>query len=163
MHTVEEVRTNQQIEDIIALAVLFHAETSAHLAFDPECIRAYGRAIQQDFDREHYTAFVAYRDHDPVGFIVCTASHYFFSREVCARQELWYVKPGLRGTRVAFDLIRAFEEWSRLRGAVEIFTGVAAGDIEKQKKTSRILTRIGYPRIGSYHKRITFQGLRDAG
>lgn len=153
--SVEEVRTDKHIEDVIKLAVEFHEETSQHLTFEADQIRRYGRAIQNDFDRESYNAWVAYKNDEPVGFLVATCSEYFFSRQLSARQELWFVKQGHRGSRIAFDLIRAFEDWGRLLGAVELFTGVATGDVPKQRKISRILEKIGYPRVGSYHKRVT--------
>lgn len=156
MRDVREVRTDAEIDDIIAMARAFHAEYGAPAEFDAECIREYGRAIQNDFDREHYTAFIAYKDEEPVGFIVCVARPYFFSRQIIASQELWYVRPAFRSTRIAFDLIRAFEDWARLRGAIELVTGVMNADVEKSKKVSKVLAKMGYPKFGSYHRRITF-------
>lgn len=156
MKDVREVRTDDEIEDIVLMARAFHAEVGAPAEFEAECIREYGRAIQKDFDREHYTAFIAYLNGDPVGFLVCTARPYFFSRQIIASQELWYVRPAFRGTRIAFDLIRAFEDWARLRGAVELVTGVMNKDADTGKKIGKILTKIGYPRFGSYHRKLTF-------
>ncbi len=153
-YRVIEFTTQEHIDDIIALAVLFHAESSPHLNFEPAVIQYYADAIKADYDRENYNAYIAYREHEPVGFLVCKMVPYFFNRDRLAQQELWYVRPGYRGTRVAFDLIRAFEDWAKLRGAVEIWTGQANENANTGKKVSKVLAKIGYPRIGSYHRKV---------
>lgn len=153
---VKEVRTKEEVDDVVVMARIFHAENAPHLDFSPDCIHRYADAIRYDFDRTSYNAFIAYNDsQEPVGFLVAKAGPYFFSDQIAAYQELWYVIPGLRGTRVAFELIKMFEEWARLLGAVEIFTGQIIPDPVKGKKVSRVLTKLGYPRVGSYHKMIT--------
>lgn len=152
--SVIEFSTQKHIDDIITMAKLFHAENAPYLAFDGRVIQHYADAIKSDYDRENYNAYVAYRGDEPVGFLVCKMCPYFFNNDRLAQQELWYVRPGFRGTRVAFDLIRAFEDWAKLRGAVEIWTGQANDNPNVGKKVSRILTKIGYPRAGTYHKRI---------
>lgn len=152
---VREVRTKQEVEDVVTLARIFHAEHWSHLEFDPAVIHKYGDAIRYDFDRLSYNCWIAYDDEKaPVGFLVAKCSQYFFSNQLCANQELWFVRPNLRGTRIAFELIKKFEDWAKLLGAVEIYTGQAIPDPEKGKKVSRVLTKLGYPRVGSYHKMI---------
>lgn len=152
---VREVRTKQEVEDVCTLAAIFHAEHWSHLAFDPAVIHRYGDQIRNDYDREVFNAWIAYdAEGTPIGFLVAKCLPYFFSDQKCANQELWFVRPSLRGTRIAFELIKKFEEWAKLQGAVEIYTGQAIPDPEKGKKVSRVLTKLGYPRVGSYHKMI---------
>lgn len=151
---IHEVRSNDDIEAVILLAAKMHELNAPHLDFDPTCIRRYYEAIKRDMDRDSYNCFIAYVDNKPAGFLVCIASEYFFSRQICARQELWYVDPLYRNVRVSFELMRAFEEWARLRGAVEIITGVMIVDEpERAEKIGNMLTRMGYPKVGSYHTR----------
>lgn len=151
---VVEFSTQQHIDDIIAMARLFHAEVAPHLNFDGSVIQYYADAVKADFDRENYNAYVAYREDEPIGFLVCKMVPYFFNHDRLAQQELWYVRPGFRGSRVAFDLIRAFEDWAQLRKAVEIWTGQMSENPNVGKKVSRVLTKLGYPRIGTYHRKV---------
>ena len=155
MYRVEELRSIKHVEDLIPMAEAFFVEMSGPpLVFDPNFIRKYADAIRHDFDRISYNAWVAYKEEEAVGFLVGTASQYFFSAQVSARQELWYVRPAFRGSRIAFDLIRAFQRWGLDIGAVELYTGIVSADAETGKKVSRILTKIGFPRAGTYHRKI---------
>lgn len=154
MRKVLEVRNMEQVEEIVEMAVLFHKEFESKVDFDPDQIRNYGRYLINDFDRDGFNSFVGYSDDIPVGFLVCKISPYFFSKQLMANQELWYVKPEFRGTRISFDLIRAMEDWAILRGVKEIFTGQLSNNPEKGKKISRVLSKIGYPRAGTYHRKI---------
>lgn len=152
MGKVHEVLSEKDVEDIIEMAVEFHAEVESNVTFDPDVIRSFGRMLRNDYDREDWNAYVAHaEDGTPVGFLVCKMAPYFFSRERAAYQELWYVRKEYRGTRISFDLIRAFEEWGRLRGAVQLFSGQINPEPSVGKKISRVLTRLGYPRVGTYH------------
>ncbi len=155
VYQIVEFGSQKHIDDIISMARLFHAENAPHLNFDPAVIQRYADAVKSDFDREDYNAYVAYRGDEAVGFLVCKMCPYFFNNDRMAIQELWYVRPGFRGSRVAFDLIRAFEDWAQLRGAKEVWTGQANDNPNVGKKISRILTKIGYPKVGSYHKKVT--------
>lgn len=154
MTSVREL-TRADVEDLIILSRMFHAENAPHLDFDAQKIRDRAEQLFADLDRDNLNVFMAYKDGEPVGFILGWVNTYLFSYQVIAHQELWYVIPAFRGTRIAFRLIKEFEEWARLRGAVEIFTGVASHDAEKNKNVSHVLTRMGYPRVGYYHKKRT--------
>lgn len=150
--TVREVRSVKDIEDVIVLAYKMHEENASHLDFDPSCIRRYYEAIRYDTTRDTYNCFIAIVENKVVGFLVCVATEYFFSRQICARQELWYVDPSYRSARVALALMKEFEEWARLRGAVEIITGVMiVDDLQRAERIGKLLEKIGYPTVGTYH------------
>lgn len=151
---VHELR-RENVDDLIILGRMFCNECGPHLVFDEGRVREYCEYVFADLDREHFNIFIAYKDGEPVGALVAYATQYAFSRQILAQQDLWYVIPALRGTRVAFKLIQAFEEWARLRGAVEIFTGVTHGDGTKLKRIGSVLTRMGYPKVGTFHKKRT--------
>lgn len=153
---VVEVRSDRHTEDLIKVAVLMHKETAAPiLDFMPNQIRKFCRQIQGDFDRDYLNGFLCYNGDLPIGFIVCRACQYLFSTQILAYQELVYVKKEFRGTKAFILLIKAFEEWARLRGAVQVFTGVAVFDPAVAKKTSKLLAKMGYPKVGAYHCRNT--------
>jgi GNAT superfamily N-acetyltransferase len=154
-NSVVEISSQKHLEDVIEMAKAFHTEIGSAIPLEPEQIGKYYEMLRYDLDRDSFNCFIAYKGDEAVGFLVCKLSPYFFSSMVAAYQELWYVRPAFRSTRIAFDLIRAFEDWARLRGAAEIYTGQVTNDPVKGKKVSKVLTKLGYPRVGSYHRMVT--------
>lgn len=143
------------MEDVLLLGKAFRDESGAHLPFDPDWTRDWLEQVMSDTDRAFVNVFIAYRDDMPAGMLIGFARPYVFSSAICASQELWYVVPKHRSQRTAYMLMRAFEEWARLRGAIEIFTGITAGDAETTSRIAGVLTRMGYPLVGTYHKKRT--------
>ena len=142
-------------EDIIPLANMHHAERNSHVPFEAQAIRDSVRQLIRDYDRIGYNAWVAYDQKDkttkiPVGFLVGHCEKYYFSYSYCASQEVWYIRPDYRGTRAAFVLLKSFEEWARLRGVLEIFTGVTTEDQSMIDKFHRMMPKIGYKPMGSF-------------
>lgn len=155
MTRIKECNTAQDIEDLIYLGKFHRDECGAHLPFDPEWTRKWAEYTVKDTDRTYTNIFLAYKDKEPQGFLIGHARPYVFTEAVSATQELWFVRKEYRATRVAYKLIQAFEEWARLRGAVEIFTGVVNDDAATVSKVSSVLKRMGYPQVGTYHKKRT--------
>jgi GNAT superfamily N-acetyltransferase len=147
---VTELQTQQHIEDLISMGRVFAAEAGPHLDFDPDEVRSACNVVLNDFDREFFNFFIAYKDDEPVGFIYAICGKYLFNKQRYAQQELIYVRPAYRGTRAFLKLVKAFEEWARLRSSIEIWMGSA-----HSKQFSDILPRIGYPEAGTYHKKRT--------
>ena len=150
MYTVTELLTDEHVNDIVAMGKVFVAENGAHLQYDEGEVRNTCRLVMSDMDREYLNIFLVYRDHEPLGFIYASCGKYLFNKQRYAQQELLFIRPTYRGTRAFLKLIKAFEEWARLRSSVEIWMGAA-----HSKSLSNILPRIGYPEVGTYHKKRT--------
>lgn len=150
MYKVTELLTDEHVNDIVAMGKVFVAEKGPHLQYDEEEVKATCRQVLGDMDREYLNIFLVYRDHEPLGFIYASCGKYLFNKQRYAQQELLYIRPAYRHTRAFLKLIRAFEEWARLRSSVEIWMGSA-----HNKTLGNILPRIGYPEVGTYHKKRT--------
>lgn len=149
-YTVTELLTAQHVDDVVALGRVFMAEYCNHLEYDEGEVKAACRQVLTDDDREFFNIFLVYKDHEPLGFMYATCGKFLFSKQRYAQQELLFVRPAYRHTRAFLKLIKAFEEWARLRSSVEIWMGSA-----HSKTLSNILPRIGYPEVGTYHKKRT--------
>lgn len=146
----------EEAEHTIQLGKLMRDEVGSHLPFDYEWTKEWLRGmVLNDTDRTYANVFNAYKDEQPVGFLIGFCRPYIFSEATVATQELWYVLEECRAGRAAYKLIKAFEEWARLRGALEIFTGVTAGDSVTMAKIGSVLKRMGYPMVGTHHKKRT--------
>jgi GNAT superfamily N-acetyltransferase len=80
------------------------------------------------------------------GLIGCIESH-FFSSEPVATMIAYGVRPGHRMTGAAVRLMKAFIEWAKRRGAVEVNVGVNSGiDLER---TDRFIKKLGFSKMGA--------------
>ena len=150
MYKVTELLTDQHVNDIVAMGKVFVAENGAHLQYDEEEVKNTCNMVLDDLEREFLNIFLVYKDHEPVGFIYASCGKYLFNKQRYAQQELIFIRPAFRHTRAFLKLVSAFEEWARLRSSVEIWMGSA-----HCKTFSNILPRIGYPEVGTYHKKRT--------
>jgi GNAT superfamily N-acetyltransferase len=79
------------------------------------------------------------------GLIGCIESH-FFSCDPVANLIAYGVSPGHRMTGAAVRLMKAFIEWAKRRGVVEVNAGVNSGiDLER---TDRFITKMGFSKMG---------------
>jgi hypothetical protein len=150
-----ELHNPQQLEDLINLAIGMHGEIAPHIPFIPEVIRNHGFYL---FDhpehRKNINAYVSYTDaHEPVGFLVCHAQNYLMNYNKLAMQELWYVKPDMRGFRAAQQLFQKFESWAFDElDCLQAFAGVVSykNDYEHISKVSRVIEKLGFKNQGRY-------------
>jgi GNAT superfamily N-acetyltransferase len=152
---IEEVRTSRNIADLVYLGRLHHNEFAPHLDYDEDrCYLLYAD-VKRDVERDRYNAYIAYDGDEPIGYMLCSASQMFFSKQISTRLEFWFVVPKYRKTRAAFELIRVYENWARLRGAIEIWVSVAhnTGHTAMVEQVSRMFEKMGYPKVGAYHCR----------
>jgi hypothetical protein len=150
MYTVTELLTQKHVDDLVAMGRVLAAEAGPHLQFEEEEVRATCRLVLGDHDREYHNFFLVYNTHEPVGFIYAVCGKYIFNKQRYTQQELIFIRPTYRHTRAFLKLVGAFEEWARLRSSVEIWMGSA-----HSKSFSNVLPRIGYPEVGTYHKKRT--------
>lgn len=104
---------------------------------------------RMDVERRQMNVFIAYVDDEPIGFLVGVATPAWHRQGIVAEQKLCYVSPDRRGSTAAIRLFKAFERWARERGATQIFTGTA--NIRYAERTSKLLEKIGYARVGALH------------
>jgi GNAT superfamily N-acetyltransferase len=149
-YRVTELLTHDQMEDLVALGRLFIMESGPHLDYDEEEVRKTCKMVIKDIEREYVNIFLVYREHELIGFLYCSCGKYLFNKQRYAQQELIFIRPAYRGTRAFLKLIKAFEEWARLRSAMEIWMGNA-----HNKYFSAVLPKIGYPEVGTYHRKRT--------
>lgn len=150
MFKVVELITDEHIADVVAMSRVFFAEYNAPITYDKQEVINTCTVIKKDMERDTVNIFLIYREEEPVGFILVSISGYMFSKQRCASQDLLFVRPAYRGTKAFLMLLRAYEEWARLRACVEIW----AGSIDNEA-FANVLPRIGYPRVGSYHRKRT--------
>jgi GNAT superfamily N-acetyltransferase len=158
MLSVKEVQSRSQMVDIGRLSKRYYEECmpSGEVPFDMAAVYATVQGILDDPERQYMNLWIAYDDNRPVGFILASSTRFVYAWDRCARQENLYVIPEKRGTITALKLIRAFEEWARLLGCLQVFLGVARDDNKAEaKKIGKIFNRIGYGFAGTYYVKHT--------
>lgn len=135
----------ENIADVIALSMQLHEESAARdVPFDVEYTAQsiYEQIIQSDDG----FGLLAMDDDHPVGMVIGRLAQYEFAPVVLGYNHAWYVVPEKRGSRVAFRLLSAFEDWARSCGAAHVHMGLAAGILSE--RTGRALSRAGYEPLG---------------
>lgn len=72
-------------------------------------------------------ALVAERDGELVGVILGKIATPWYSDEIAAVEDFFYVKPEHRGSRAGYMLVRGFNEWAKKQGALHVRAGVSSG------------------------------------
>lgn len=147
-----ELRSEDQVIDITMLAQEHWKEAaSIQLPFKPESIIKNCMLVLKDVDRSYRNVWIAYKDEKPIGYQVGTCLPYYFNDEVMGYSDIWYVLPEFRGTYAAIKLVKAFEEWCRLNGALQIINGVARTDEDAARHIRKLFPKMGYQWAGSYY------------
>jgi GNAT superfamily N-acetyltransferase len=90
---------------------------------------------------------------DCTGFVCGALEPAVWFQAVYAVQNLLWVHPNHRGTRRAWELVRAFEQWARRQGANRLIVGVSSGVLED--RTSSFYGRMGYQQMGpAFYKEV---------
>lgn len=90
---------------------------------------------------------------DCTGFICGALEPAVWFQTMYAVQNLLWVHPDYRGTRRAWRLVGAFEQWAREHGATRIVNGVSSGVTEE--RTGRFYQKMGYLPMGpSFYKEL---------
>ena len=135
----------ENIADIIALSMALHEESAAReIPFDIEYTAQ--SIYEQIILADDGFGLLAMEDDTPVGMVIGKIAQYEFAPVALGYNHVWYVTPDKRGTPIAFRLLRAFEDWSRSRGAIHIHLGLAAGVLAE--RTGKALLRAGYEPLG---------------
>ena len=82
-----------------------------------------------------------------VGGIVCAMTKDWFSDQLIAFEQVFYVKPEYRATRAAIQLIDAFVEWAKSMNADRVQCGTTTGI--QTKGCLRLYERFGFREYGT--------------
>lgn len=111
---------------LFKLAVAMHRETDFRaFQLDPEKMVA-----SLGFWTTNQDALALLAEHDdagPIGFFLAKVTTPWFSGDITAVEDCFYVLPEHRGSRAAYMLVREFMAWARRRGAVHVRAGVSSG------------------------------------
>lgn len=146
---VEELTRHSQDLEILRMGKAFCNDTDLNEHVDDDVLLMSCIKVRQDVDRQYVNCFIAYADTTPVGFLVGVTTPAFHRLGIVAEQKLCYVEPTARGGYAVVRLIKAFERWSRINGATQIFTGTA--NLRYAERTSKLLEHFGYARVGALH------------
>lgn len=147
--TVEELLRPEQDFELLEMGKRFCAMSGLDEHVDDDALLMTCIGIRLDVERNNLNAFIAYIDGEPVGFIVGVTTKALHRKGVVAEQKLWYVEQSARGSLAAKALIRAYEDWARLNGATQLYTGTAIRQLSE--RTSKLLEKLGYARVGALH------------
>lgn len=142
-----EHRLMEEVTDLVFLGRQFAIEMNEDNIFDPDAVHLSSVQLRADVKRERHNCFIMYDEELPVGVIFCSAYKTLYSKRVVSEQNMWYVLPEYRGTRVALSLLRAYEYWARSVGASRSFTGSSTKVHAERIKST--LIKLGYDCVGS--------------
>ena len=135
--------TAADIPRIIELGTLLHATSSySKMAFVPAKAAAFMQALME----RDGVVFVAEIDGVVVGGMAGGVVDQWFSDELIAYDFSIFVEPRRRNGLIAIKLMRAFEEWARIKGAKQIHMGIGT-DINVEG-TSRLYEHMGFRHFG---------------
>lgn len=108
-----EVRdlTEDDIEAGIDLGEQMHQESEFRsLDYDREKLRGFALSLIAD---PHRLALVADDNGEIIGMVFAYVAEHYFSRDLLAKDTLFYVRKDRRGGRTALLLMNAYQEWAQ--------------------------------------------------
>lgn len=140
------------IPALVEMGRAMHAESPrfARFGFNPDKVAALAAGVIPGGG-----ALVAERDGIIVGMMAGFVVAQWFSDDLIASDFVLYLQPDERRKgRAAFMLVRAFEEWAKSQGAIDIAPGTTTG-IDPEG-TARFYEKMGYGRTGfAFHKEVS--------
>lgn len=101
---------------------------------------------------------VVYVDKEPVGFLWGTARALPWCKEKIAFDTILYVIPAKRKTSVAYKLMKAWEQWAKLRNTVSVQISIASGIHEDD--SIKFFNKMGYSYIGQQFRKEIDYGVK---
>lgn len=143
--------SEEDIPGMIELGATMHAE-SIYRQFDYDREKLFDSCRKWISHPDLYFMAVA-EDNDAqvIGMFIGFISEYYFGRDLCAYDLLFFVHPFKRGGLAAVRLIKAFEEWAFENGAKEVCTGTTT--MVDPERTAKLFERLGYTIVGSIFKK----------
>ena len=138
--------TQEELPVLLDMAEAMHAESPRYRDI-PLSEGKLQSILQRMHDHPTLGALlVAEKEGAVVGMMWGYVDEFFFSEEKYATDILLYVLPEQRGTRAAWRLVKAFEDWAENVGALFIQPGVSTG-IDNEGY-ARFYERMGYSVTG---------------
>lgn len=136
------------VNDVVALVRLgdYMAQESnfANLEYDRYL---FGEFVFDLLFSEGGAAFLAEKDGETVGGILCTVSRFMGGPDTVANELGLFVRQDRRGSRAAVGLVGAYKNWALSRGAKRISAGNSAG--ADDTVYVKLLSHAGFQQAGS--------------
>jgi GNAT superfamily N-acetyltransferase len=131
---------------MLFMAIAMHAESPRYRGLQLSR-RKLSNIMERMHDHPELGALlVAEKDEEVIGMMWGYVDEFFFSEERYATDILLYVVTEHRGSRAAYQLVKAFEEWSYDKNARYVQPGVSTG-IDNDGY-ARFYERMGYSVTG---------------
>lgn len=160
MLELTEMTTKEHMVDVWKLTKAYVAELPQSDFVDSHKLQRSCYLCVQDVDRKNLNVWLVYKEGytTAIGFAVAIASPNWYNDLITTELKVWYILPEYRGTRAFLKLLKAYEQWARLRSAHILYTGVASNLSDLQtERTSKLLEKLGYPLMGRLHAKETGQ------
>lgn len=135
---------------ITPLALCYAEEAKGHDNFPFDIEIAMKNAALTIADKDG-CFLVAHSDKEPVGFLWGHARNLPWSDARLAFDTILYVKPERRKSKIALELMRAWEEWAKVNNAKEVQISIASG-IHEDSSVS-FFKKLGYSYIGQQFRK----------
>jgi GNAT superfamily N-acetyltransferase len=133
--------TQGDLHYAVQLAADMHQE-SWFRDFDFDAAKALSIWDRKVSQPDRWCLLVAEDDNKIVGIFAGITFEHFFGNQTASCDLILYVDPAHRGGSAAPRLIKAYEEWARSVGVVEIQIGVSTG--VNTERTARLFEKLGF-------------------
>lgn len=129
--------TQDDVFDILILAKEFSKEAPKSHKWDKDKTEQF---ILSALQNTNMVIFVIDVDGEVEGALVGLLSELYMSHTIQATELAWFVSKDYRGKPASIKLVKAFEKWSKDKGAVQ----VGMGDIAGISTLDKLYKRLGY-------------------
>ena len=138
------------LEDLVDLGIAITSETAYR---DIRYDRARAREFVEMYLAEHDTRkiFIHKQDARLQGALFGYVTDYIFSYDLMASEELFYIYPEYRNSRIAFKLMQAFETWAMTKSVIEICCSVST--LDNADRIGKFYERMRYVKMGGVYKK----------
>lgn len=145
-----------ELSDLDSLVDLGIAITSETAYRDIRYDRERAREFVAMYLRENNThkIFIHKQDGELQGALFGYVTDYIFSYNLMASEELFYIYPQFRNSRIAVKLIRAFETWAKTKSVIEICFSVST--LDQADRIGKFYERMNYVKVGGVYKKSNF-------
>lgn len=153
MHQIKDSRikkvTEQDLLDLSILSKQFAKEAKQNgynLTFKQD---KFVNSFMSVVNNPDYFYLVAEVEGEAVGFFLGAVYQPLFSDDIIAAEMFWWIDKEHRGRKIALQMFKAFEEWSKEVGATE----VNVSDLQGVKNLGKLYERLGYSKSEVTYKK----------
>ena len=134
---------------ISAIGEIAMEESSRYRDFQYNPIKAMNSIISRIESDLDLVLAINDNEHDQVvGMFIAHEYTLFYSDTKCATDDIFYIMPSSRGSKIAKDVLKEYENWCKERGAEYAHLGVTIG-IDDDSVLG-LYEGLGYERIGTF-------------